>query len=54
MMVWVNEKSTQPGSFYLEQLTRYCFGDDVAKIKEAWDAGGSKAGIAAASGGVTQ
>jgi alkanesulfonate monooxygenase SsuD/methylene tetrahydromethanopterin reductase-like flavin-dependent oxidoreductase (luciferase family) len=37
------------GTFYSEQLARYGFGGDVAKIKEAWDAGGSKAGIAAAS-----
>ena len=37
------------GTFYSEQLTRYGFGADVAKIKEAWDAAGSKAGIAAAS-----
>ena len=37
------------GTFYSEQLARYGFGDDVAKVKEAWDAGGSKAGVAAAS-----
>ena len=37
------------GTFYSEQLARYGFGADVAKIKEAWDAGGSKAGITAAS-----
>ena len=37
------------GTFYSEQLARYGSGADVAKIKEAWDAGGSKAGIAAAS-----
>ena len=37
------------GSFYSEQLARFGFGDDVAKIKDAWTAGGSKAGIAAAS-----
>jgi 5,10-methylenetetrahydromethanopterin reductase len=37
------------GTFYSEQLTRYGFGEDVARIKEAWAAGGSKAGIAAAS-----
>src|SRR6266481_830135 len=37
------------GTFYSEQLARYGFGGDVAKIKEAWDAGGSKAGVAAAS-----
>jgi alkanesulfonate monooxygenase SsuD/methylene tetrahydromethanopterin reductase-like flavin-dependent oxidoreductase (luciferase family) len=37
------------GTFYSEQLARYGFGADVAKVKAAWDAGGSKAGIAAAS-----
>ena len=37
------------GTFYSEQLARYGFGADVAKVKEAWDVGGSKAGIAAAS-----
>jgi hypothetical protein len=37
------------GTFYSEQLSRYGFGADAAKVKEAWDAGGSKAGIAAAS-----
>ncbi len=37
------------GAFYAEQLTRYGFGDDVRKIKEAWDAGGSKAGTEAVS-----
>jgi alkanesulfonate monooxygenase SsuD/methylene tetrahydromethanopterin reductase-like flavin-dependent oxidoreductase (luciferase family) len=37
------------GTFYSEQLARYGFGHDVAKIKEAWSAGGSKAGIEAAS-----
>jgi alkanesulfonate monooxygenase SsuD/methylene tetrahydromethanopterin reductase-like flavin-dependent oxidoreductase (luciferase family) len=37
------------GTFYSEQLARYGFGEDVAKIKDAWDAGGSKAGIAAVS-----
>ena len=37
------------GTFYSEQLARCGFGADVAKVKEAWDAGGSKAGIAAAS-----
>lgn len=36
------------GTFYSEQLSRYGFGDDVARIKEAWDASGSKAGTAAA------
>ncbi|HKN01750.1 MAG TPA: LLM class flavin-dependent oxidoreductase [Candidatus Binataceae bacterium] len=35
------------GTFYSEQLTRYGFGGDVAKVKEAWDAGGAKAGTAA-------
>ena len=37
------------GTYYSEQLARYGFGADVAKVKEAWEAGGSKAGIAAAS-----
>jgi alkanesulfonate monooxygenase SsuD/methylene tetrahydromethanopterin reductase-like flavin-dependent oxidoreductase (luciferase family) len=37
------------GTFYSEQLARYGFEGDVAKIKEAWAAGGAKAGIAAAS-----
>lgn len=37
------------GTFYSEQLTRFGFGDDVAKVKEAWAAGGSKAGTAAVS-----
>jgi hypothetical protein len=37
------------GTFYSAQLARYGFGDDVAKVKEAWDTGGSKAGVAAAS-----
>src|ERR1700732_977079 len=32
------------GTFYGEQLTRFGFGDDVKKIREAWAAGGSKAG----------
>ncbi len=32
------------GTFYAEQLTRFGFGDDVAKIKEAWNSGGAKAG----------
>src|SRR5208282_725913 len=35
------------GTFYSEQLTRYGFGGDVAKVKEAWDAGGAKAGTGA-------
>jgi hypothetical protein len=35
------------GTFYSEQLTRFGFGDDVQKVKQAWDAGGSKAGTAA-------
>jgi alkanesulfonate monooxygenase SsuD/methylene tetrahydromethanopterin reductase-like flavin-dependent oxidoreductase (luciferase family) len=35
------------GTFYSEQLTRFGFGDEVQKIKQAWDAGGSKAGTAA-------
>jgi alkanesulfonate monooxygenase SsuD/methylene tetrahydromethanopterin reductase-like flavin-dependent oxidoreductase (luciferase family) len=37
------------GTFYAEQLTRFGFGDDVAKIKEAWSAGGAKAGTEAVS-----
>jgi len=35
------------GTFYSEQLTRFGFGDEVRKIKEAWDTGGSKAGTEA-------
>jgi alkanesulfonate monooxygenase SsuD/methylene tetrahydromethanopterin reductase-like flavin-dependent oxidoreductase (luciferase family) len=35
------------GTFYSEQLTRFGFGDEVQKIKQAWDSGGSKAGTAA-------
>ncbi|HXN87222.1 MAG TPA: LLM class flavin-dependent oxidoreductase [Candidatus Binataceae bacterium] len=35
------------GTFYSEQLTRFGFGDEVRKIKEAWDSGGSKAGTEA-------
>jgi alkanesulfonate monooxygenase SsuD/methylene tetrahydromethanopterin reductase-like flavin-dependent oxidoreductase (luciferase family) len=37
------------GTFYAEQLTRFGFGEDVAKIKEAWAAGGAKAGTEAVS-----
>jgi len=37
------------GTFYSEQLTRFGFGDDVQKVKQAWDTGGSKAGTAALS-----
>jgi alkanesulfonate monooxygenase SsuD/methylene tetrahydromethanopterin reductase-like flavin-dependent oxidoreductase (luciferase family) len=37
------------GTFYSEQLTRFGFGDDVAKIKQAWSAGGAKAGTDAVS-----
>jgi len=37
------------GTFYSEQLTRYGFGADVAKVKEAWDKGGAKEGTAAVS-----
>ncbi len=37
------------GTFYAEQLTRFGFGADVAKIKEAWASGGSQAGVAAVS-----
>jgi alkanesulfonate monooxygenase SsuD/methylene tetrahydromethanopterin reductase-like flavin-dependent oxidoreductase (luciferase family) len=37
------------GTYYSEQLARYGFGEDVAKVKEAWAGGGSKAGVAAVS-----
>lgn len=37
------------GTFYAEQLTRFGFGDDVRRIREAWASGGSKAGTAAVS-----
>ncbi len=37
------------GTFYSEQLTRYGFGADVAKIKEAWAAGSAREGTAAVS-----
>jgi len=37
------------GTFYAEQLTRFGFGDDVRKIREAWAAGGSTAGTEAVS-----
>jgi alkanesulfonate monooxygenase SsuD/methylene tetrahydromethanopterin reductase-like flavin-dependent oxidoreductase (luciferase family) len=37
------------GTFYSEQLARYGFGQQVAKVKDAWAAGGSTAGIAAVS-----
>ncbi|MGH7913046.1 MAG: LLM class flavin-dependent oxidoreductase, partial [Candidatus Binataceae bacterium] len=37
------------GTFYAEQLTRFGFGDDVRKIRQAWTAGGSKAGTEAVS-----
>ena len=37
------------GTFYGEQLTRFGFGDDVRRIREAWAAGGSKAGTEAVS-----
>jgi alkanesulfonate monooxygenase SsuD/methylene tetrahydromethanopterin reductase-like flavin-dependent oxidoreductase (luciferase family) len=37
------------GTFYSEQLTRYGFGADVAKVKQAWDKGGAKEGTAAVS-----
>ncbi len=37
------------GTFYAEQLTRFGFGDEVRKIREAWDSGGSKAGTDAVS-----
>jgi len=35
------------GTFYSEQLTRFGFGDEVNRIKEAWNAGGAKAGTEA-------
>jgi F420-dependent oxidoreductase-like protein len=41
------------GTFYAEQLTRFGFGDDVKKIKEAWAQGGAKAGTAAVSAKLT-
>jgi alkanesulfonate monooxygenase SsuD/methylene tetrahydromethanopterin reductase-like flavin-dependent oxidoreductase (luciferase family) len=37
------------GTFYAEQLTRFGFGDDVRKIREAWTAGGPKAATEAVS-----
>src|SRR5216684_4663916 len=37
------------GTFYGEQLTRFGFADDVRRIREAWAAGGSKAGTEAVS-----
>jgi hypothetical protein len=37
------------GTFYAEQLTRFGFADDVRRIREAWAAGGSKAGTEAVS-----
>jgi 5,10-methylenetetrahydromethanopterin reductase len=37
------------GTFYSTQLTRYGFGDEVAKIKQAWDARDAKAATAAVS-----
>src|SRR5262249_28866175 len=36
-------------AFYAEQLTRYGFGGDVAKVKDAWNKGGAKEGTAALS-----
>jgi len=35
------------GTFYAEQLARFGFGDEVNRIKEAWTAGGAKAGTEA-------
>jgi alkanesulfonate monooxygenase SsuD/methylene tetrahydromethanopterin reductase-like flavin-dependent oxidoreductase (luciferase family) len=35
------------GTFYAEQLTRYGFGDEVTRIREAWSSGGAKAGAEA-------
>ncbi len=37
------------GTFYAQQLTRFGFGEDVRKIREAWDQGGAKAATAAVS-----
>ncbi|MFZ0887153.1 MAG: LLM class flavin-dependent oxidoreductase [Candidatus Binataceae bacterium] len=37
------------GTFYGEQLTRFGFGNDVKKIRDAWAAGGAKAGAEAVS-----
>jgi len=37
------------GTFYSEQLTRYGFGDEVTKIKQAWDARDAKGATAAVS-----
>ncbi|HET7224368.1 MAG TPA: LLM class flavin-dependent oxidoreductase, partial [Candidatus Eisenbacteria bacterium] len=37
------------GAFYAEQLTRFGFADDVRRVREAWAAGGSKAGSEAVS-----
>jgi alkanesulfonate monooxygenase SsuD/methylene tetrahydromethanopterin reductase-like flavin-dependent oxidoreductase (luciferase family) len=37
------------GTFYSTQLTRYGFGDEVAKIKQAWEARDAKAATAAVS-----
>jgi alkanesulfonate monooxygenase SsuD/methylene tetrahydromethanopterin reductase-like flavin-dependent oxidoreductase (luciferase family) len=37
------------GTFYSEQLTRYGFGDEVKKIKQAWDARDAKGATAAVS-----
>jgi 5,10-methylenetetrahydromethanopterin reductase len=37
------------GTYYSEQLTRYGFGDEVVKIKQAWDARDAKGATAAVS-----
>jgi alkanesulfonate monooxygenase SsuD/methylene tetrahydromethanopterin reductase-like flavin-dependent oxidoreductase (luciferase family) len=37
------------GTFYAEQLTNFGFGDEVVKIKQAWDARDAKAAAAAVS-----
>jgi len=37
------------GTFYAEQLARFGFADDVRRVREAWAAGGSKAGSEAVS-----
>jgi alkanesulfonate monooxygenase SsuD/methylene tetrahydromethanopterin reductase-like flavin-dependent oxidoreductase (luciferase family) len=41
--------SGRMGTFYSEQLTRFGFGDEVQRIKQAWDARDAKAAAAAVS-----
>lgn len=41
--------SGRMGTFYSEQLTRFGYGDEVMKIKQAWDARDAKAAAAAVS-----